>query len=178
MKAVVRPNFDTLYSSGWLDLTKEPVIVSVPDTDGRFYLLPMLDMWTDVFASPGWRATGTEAGNFLIVPPGWRPDLRDGVIKEFKLPENTQRIDVPTPYVWIIGRTKTDGPQDYDAVHRIQAGLRQFPLAARVVATEHLAQKKLFTVSTRRSSSIHTTRMFCVFGFEPLEADQDPSMSD
>src|SRR5271155_2542515 len=128
-KAVVRPNFDTLYSIAWLDLTKEPMIVSVPDTGGRYYLLPMLDMWTDVFASPGWRTTGTQAGNFLITPPGWRPDLRDRFIEELKLPKDTQRIDAPTPYVWIIGRTKTDGPQDYDAVHKIQAGFKITPLS-------------------------------------------------
>jgi hypothetical protein len=129
MKVVVRPNFDTLYSSGWLDLTKEPVVVSAPDTAGRYYLLPMLDMWTDVFASPGWRTTGTEAGHFLVAGPGWRPDLRDRFVKEFKLPKGTQRIDAPTPYVWVIGRTKTDGPPDYDAVHKVQAGYLITPLS-------------------------------------------------
>ena len=123
-KGVVRSNFDTLYSIAWLDLTKEPVVISVPDTNGRYYLLPMLDMWTDVFASPGWRTTGTQAGTFLVTPPGWRPDLRDRFIDEFKLPKDTQRIEASTPYVWIIGRTKTDGPQDYDAVHKIQAGYK------------------------------------------------------
>ena len=113
-KDVVRPNFDTLYSIAYLDMTKEPVIVSVPDTNGRYYLLPMLDMWSDVFASPGWRTTGTQAGNFFITPPGWSGTVPDGMT----------RISAPTPYVWIIGRTKTDGPPDYAAVNKIQTGFK------------------------------------------------------
>lgn len=87
MKQVVRPNFDTLYSFVYLDLTKEPMVVSVPDTGGRYYLLPMIDMWTDVFASPGWRTTGTQAGNFLVTPRGW-----SGTI-----PAGFTQIEAPTP---------------------------------------------------------------------------------
>jgi hypothetical protein len=159
MKAVVRPNFDTLYSSGWLDLTKEPVVVSVPDTGGRYYLLPMLDMWTDVFASPGWRTTGTQAGNFVIVPPAWRPDLRDRLIEEFKLPKDTQRIDAPTAYVWIIGRTKTDGPQDYDAVHKIQAGYKITPLSQWGKAPEAVQAKIDPTIDMKTPPKIQVDTM-------------------
>jgi len=49
-RGATHANFDTLYSVGWLDLTNEPVVISVPDTRGRYYLLQLLDMWTDSFA--------------------------------------------------------------------------------------------------------------------------------
>ena len=171
MRAVVRPNFDTLYSSGWLDLTREPMIVSVPDTNGRYYLLPMLDMWTDVFASPGWRTTGTGAGNFAVVPPAWTGSL----------PENVVRIDAPTFYVWIIGRTKTDGPQDYNAVHKIQAGYKVTPLSQWGKATEPVEVKIDPTVDMKTPPKIQVDTMsadkFFSYAAEVLKL-QPPHITD
>jgi hypothetical protein len=118
-RTVVRPNFDTLYTVAWLNLTGGPMIVSVPDTGGRYYLLQMLDMWTDTFASPGKRTTGTGAGNFAIVPQCWNGTL----------PPGATRIESPTPYVWVIGRTQTNGTSDYGAVHKIQDGFKITPLS-------------------------------------------------
>jgi len=118
-KLVVRPNFDTLYSSGWLDLNKEPVILTVPETQGRYYLMPMLDMWTNVFAVPGKRVSGTGEGHFAIVGPNWNGELPSGV----------EKISAPTSHVWIIGRTQTNGVKDYPAVNKIQDGYKITPLS-------------------------------------------------
>lgn len=118
-KDVVRFNFDTLYSFAWLDLRKEPIILSVPDMAGRYYLLPMLDMWTDVFSVVGTRTTGSKAGTYAIVAPNWSGKLLDGMT----------RIVAPTSGVWILGRTQTNGPADYDAVHKVQDGYKLVPLS-------------------------------------------------
>jgi hypothetical protein len=118
-RAVVRPNFDTLYSSAWLDLTGEPMIVSVPDTGGRYYLLPLYDMFTDAFAVPGTCTSGTQVASFAVLPPGWSGEL----------PTDVEPIRAPTFNVWIIGRIQTNGPADYPAVNRIQDGLAITPLS-------------------------------------------------
>ena len=139
MRSVVRPNFDTLYSSAWLDLTDGPVIVSTADTGGRYFMLPMLDMWTDVFAVPGKRTNGTGAANFALVPPGWTGALPQGV----------ERIDAPTRYVWIIGRTQTNGEKDYEAVNKVQDGFRITLLADWGKAPRTIEQKIDPSVDTK-----------------------------
>jgi hypothetical protein len=112
----------------FLDLRKEPIVLTMPDTDGRYYVFPIMDMWTDVFASLGWRTTGTKAGNFLLVANNWRPELRgERLLAEFKLPQDTRIIEATTPMVWIILRNKTDGPNDYPLVHKIQDGFKLTP---------------------------------------------------
>jgi hypothetical protein len=116
---VVRPNFDTLYSVAWLDLTVEPMILSVPDAGGRYFLMPLYDMWSDAYAVPGKRTSGTAAGTYAITPPGWTG----------KLPKGVERIESPTALNWIITRTQTNGPPDYAAVNKFQDGFKVTPLS-------------------------------------------------
>jgi hypothetical protein len=118
---VTAPNADTLYSSGFFYVDKEPLVLSVPDMKGRYFLLPMLDGWTSVFAVPGTRTTGTGAQTYAITAPGWSGTLPPGV-KELKSPTNI---------VWLIGRIYCTGtPEDYAAVHALQDQLKVVPLSS------------------------------------------------
>ncbi len=120
-KAVTAPNADTLYSVAWLDLKKEPYIFSIPDADGRYFLMPMLDGWTDVFQVPGKRTTGAKAQKYALTGPGWKG----------KVPEGVKQYKSPTNLVWIIGRTYCTGtPEDYKKVHEFQDKLSLVPVSA------------------------------------------------
>jgi hypothetical protein len=116
---IVSPNADTLYSSAILDLSREPIVLHVPDTKGRYYLMQIMDAWTNVIAAPGKRTTGTKAGDFAIVGPGWKGALPQGV----------KKIQSPTNMVWIIGRTQCNGKDDYAAVNAIQRQYTLTPLS-------------------------------------------------
>ncbi len=118
---VTAPNADTLYTTTWLDVSNEPWIVSLPDMKGRYYLLPMLDGWTNVFQVPGKRTTGTGAQKYAITGPGWKGTLPKGVT-EYKS---------PTGIVWVLGRIYCTGtPEDYKAVHALQDQVTVVPLSA------------------------------------------------
>jgi len=118
-KDVVRPNADTLYSSLWFDVGKEPLVLKLPNTQGRYHVIPLMDMWTDVFATLGTRTTGNEGGTVAIVGPHWQG----------KLPDGMRMVRSPTEMGWIIGRIQTNGPADYDHVHALQKGLWATPLS-------------------------------------------------
>lgn len=116
-----RTGLDALFTSAWLDLAAGPIVLSVPDTHGRHYVLALLDLWTDVFASIGKRTTGTGPASFLIVGPDWSGEAPAGVTRTFRS---------PTRFAWLLGQTQTNGPADYAAVNAIQDGYTLTPLAA------------------------------------------------
>jgi hypothetical protein len=125
-KHVVRPNADTLYSTLWYDVSQRPLLISLPDTGGRYYVFPLMDMWTDVFATLGSRTTGTGAMRFVLVGPYWTGG---------GLPDDVRVVKSPTPTGWVLGRIQTNGAADYPSVHKLQAGFRATPLGDAAAAS-------------------------------------------
>jgi hypothetical protein len=118
---VTAPNADTLYTTTWLEVGKEPWVLSLPDAHDRYYLFPMLDAWTDVFQVPGKRTTGTGPQKYAITGPGWKG----------KLPEGVKQYKSPTSIVWLLGRIYCTGTtEDYAVVHKMQDAISVVPLSS------------------------------------------------
>lgn len=113
------PNVDTLFSVLWFDVSSEPLIIQKPDSGGRYHLLAILDMWTDIFASIGSRTTGNGPDHFAIVGPRWQGSLPNGM----------HCLTSPTDQGWINGRTEAKGVDDFHAVYEFQQGLTACPLS-------------------------------------------------
>jgi hypothetical protein len=118
---VTAPNADTLYTTAFFDVGNEPWVLSIPDMKDRYYLMPMLDGWTNVFQVPGKRTTGTGAQTYAITSLGWNGTLPAGV----------KQLKSPTNIVWLLGRIYCNGtPEDYAAVHKLQDEFKLVPLSS------------------------------------------------
>jgi hypothetical protein len=115
------PNADTLYTMVWLDVSIEPWVFSIPDMGERYYIMPMLDGFSEVFKVASSRTTGGKAQTYAITGPGWSGTL----------PEGVTQINSPTGMVWILGRIYSTGtPEDYRAVHALQDQFSVVPLSS------------------------------------------------
>jgi hypothetical protein len=146
---IVTPNADTLYNNAWLELGKEPIVLHVPDTNGRYYVQQMLDAYTNTFNSVGKRTTGTGEGDFAIVGPDWNSSLPTGL----------QVIKSPTNTVWIIGRILVKGESDLSnvlALHKqfTLTPLSQYGKPAVAAKNETLAEFKEAVASPTAQDSI------------------------
>ena len=122
-KDVVRPNVDTLYTTAFFSMKDGPWVFDMPANSTRYELMPFMDAWTDVFASPGTRTSGHTAARYLLVGPDWQGEVPSGM----------QLLRSPTDMVWLIGRTQTNGAADYETVHRLQDRLKVHQLNAHKV---------------------------------------------
>lgn len=109
-RRVVTPNNDTLYTNAWLDLSDGPVLIKTPDTGERYYVLGLLDFYTNPFAHLGTRTTGNGAQTFFVHGPQWQGTV----------PAGCTAVDCPTPHVWVLGRILANADEDMGPVHALQ----------------------------------------------------------
>jgi hypothetical protein len=121
-QGVTAPNADTLYSFGFIDVSKEPWVFSYPNMGHRYFLFPIYDMWTDVIVSPGARTFGYGAQSVAVTGPGWHGMLPKGI---------THQVKSPTGTIFMIGRVYAqDTPEDLAAVHALQRRFKWVPLSS------------------------------------------------
>ncbi len=113
-------NHDTLYVIGWLDLSKGPQVLHVPQMDSRYYSVQLTDPFDGAdFAYVGTRVTGTQAGDFLITGPGWKGTV----------PQGLQQISCPNNSVLVLGRALVYSDSDVAAVYALTKQIRLTPLS-------------------------------------------------
>jgi hypothetical protein len=122
----VTPNNDTLYMLAGCDLSAGPLVLHVPDTAQRYYVLQFVDAWTNNFAYIGRRSTGTAKGAYLLAPADYRGTV----------PEEMTVVRAPTPVFTIVGRVQVNGVDDLPAAHAVQDGFSLRPLAVHQGGTE------------------------------------------
>jgi hypothetical protein len=114
------PNLDMLYTGVWLDVSREPWVLSLPDAKGRYCLFSLIDGWSTVFAVPGKRATDAGPQQYAVTGPGWKG----------KLPAGLKQCKSSTGMVWVLGRIYCAGtPEDYTAAHALQDQCQAVPLS-------------------------------------------------
>ncbi|MGB5812053.1 MAG: DUF1254 domain-containing protein [Polyangiales bacterium] len=110
-KDIVRPNNDTLYSFAWIDLRAEPLVITVPAVGDRYYSIQLVDMFTNNIGYIGTRATGVDAGSYLVVGPQWK-GAKPGNVESV--------IESDSEFVYCIIRTEVRGPGDVETVAALQ----------------------------------------------------------
>lgn len=172
-RTVVRPNVDTIYSTAWVDVKDEPVLMSVPPSDGLYYMIQCMDAWTNVFAAPGIRTQGNAARTYAIVGPGWQG----------RLPEGVERLDAPTAMVWIIGRIDANRKGSLPAAQAYQQKLDLRPLsrvgdAAFTAARPTLRLTPLPARTTPKDQVAAMAARDFFVRFAALLADNPPAAAD
>ena len=136
------PNNDTLYFSGWFDVSDEPLIIHTPDMGGRYFTIAVTNLYAEV-EHIGRRATGTAESYFALVPPHWRGDLPTGVTA----------IPVESSKGWLLGRMYVDGRDDFDTAMALVndtwlAPLSEFTPGVRPAEPEDLAAEPMAPLDT------------------------------
>ncbi len=132
-KEVVRPNVDTLYTTAFLSMKQGPWVFEMPVQSERYELMPFMDAWTNVFASPGTRTRKGNESTYLLAGPDWQGTV----------PAHMTLLRSPTDMVWLIGRTQTNGVADFETVHRLQNGLRLYAYKHHPLPEEPASQEKI-----------------------------------
>jgi hypothetical protein len=119
LHGVSYPDVETLWSSLWFDVSKEPLLIEIPDAGGRYYTMTLADMWTDVFAAPGTRTVQDGSQVYAIVAPTWQG----------KLPKPAIALRAPTSAGLLTLRVAFRGMSEAGAAQSFQAGLQATPLS-------------------------------------------------